>query len=253
MSVFSSMLDISSFFIGVLMNLLLVAMICFYFKRKIDNLELSQSEQAKILFQLLQENNNKEKQSAGASASETYHVLNNLDLTELAGESEEIQGESYDDDADAVHGSDNEEDSDDDSDSDSDEEEVKTIEYEQKTNEEYDLETIEKKTIKELRALLEENGVKITRKNVKKQELIELFKQHMMTPVVEEVIKVESEPEPEPEPDVESETEEVNVEKENNTVEEVQLELPENNSSSMEIDEVKSVDVEIDHDSSELL
>ena len=206
MSVFSSMLDISSFFIGVLMNLLLVAMICFYFKRKIDNLELSQSEQAKILFQLLQENNNKEKQSAGASASETYHVLNNLDLTELAGESEEIQGNSYDGDADAVHGSDNEEDSDDDSDSDSDsdEEEVKTIEYEQKTNEEYDLETIEKKTIKELRDLLEENGVKITRKNVKKQELIELFKQHMMTPVVEEVIKVEPEPEPEtlePEPD----------------------------------------------------
>ena len=67
----------------------------------------------------------------------------------MAGESEEIQGESYDDDADAVHGSDNEEDSDDDSDSDSDEEEVKTIEYEQKTNEEYDLETIEKKTIKD--------------------------------------------------------------------------------------------------------
>ena len=51
---FSSLIDISSFFIGVLINLLLVAMICFYFKRKIDNLELSQSEQAKVLYQLVQ-------------------------------------------------------------------------------------------------------------------------------------------------------------------------------------------------------
>ena len=61
MSVFSSMIDISSFFIGILINLLLVAMICFYFKRKIDNLEASQSEQAKILFQVLQQNQSPSK------------------------------------------------------------------------------------------------------------------------------------------------------------------------------------------------
>ena len=54
MTTFSSILDITSFFIGVLVNLLLIAMICFYFKRKIDNLELSQSEQAKVLFQMIQ-------------------------------------------------------------------------------------------------------------------------------------------------------------------------------------------------------
>lgn len=53
---FSNLLDVSSFFIGVLINLLLIAMICFYFKRKIDNLELSQSEQAKMLFQIIQNN-----------------------------------------------------------------------------------------------------------------------------------------------------------------------------------------------------
>ena len=56
MSGFSNILDISSFFIGVLVNLLLVAMICFYFKRKIDTLEVAQSEQAKILFELVQNN-----------------------------------------------------------------------------------------------------------------------------------------------------------------------------------------------------
>ena len=56
MSKFSNLIDISSFFIGVLINLLLIAMICFYFKRKIDNLELSQSEQAKMLYKLISDN-----------------------------------------------------------------------------------------------------------------------------------------------------------------------------------------------------
>ena len=54
---FSSLLDVSSFFIGILINLLLIAMICFYFKKKIDNLELSQSEQAKMLYTILSQNN----------------------------------------------------------------------------------------------------------------------------------------------------------------------------------------------------
>ena len=40
----SNLLDITGFFVGVLINLLLIAMI-YYFKRKIDNLEYSQSEQ----------------------------------------------------------------------------------------------------------------------------------------------------------------------------------------------------------------
>jgi hypothetical protein len=55
---FSSLIDISSFFIGVLINLLLVALICYYFKRKFDNIEMAQSEQAKILYDLIQEKNN---------------------------------------------------------------------------------------------------------------------------------------------------------------------------------------------------
>ena len=60
MSAFSNLIDISSFFIGVLINLLLVALICYYFKRKIDNLELAQSEQAKMLYSVI---HNQEQQS----------------------------------------------------------------------------------------------------------------------------------------------------------------------------------------------
>jgi hypothetical protein len=51
---FSTILDISSFFIGMLINLLLIALICYYFKRKYETLEASQNEQAKILYNLIQ-------------------------------------------------------------------------------------------------------------------------------------------------------------------------------------------------------
>ena len=44
----SNLLDIK-FFVGVLINLLLIALICYYFKRKIDNLEYSQSERKDII------------------------------------------------------------------------------------------------------------------------------------------------------------------------------------------------------------
>jgi hypothetical protein len=51
---FSSILDISSFFIGIIINLLFVALMCYYFKSKYDHLELAQHEQAKILYDLIQ-------------------------------------------------------------------------------------------------------------------------------------------------------------------------------------------------------
>ena len=50
---FSSILDISSFFIGMIINLILVSLMCYYFKRKYEVLELAQTEQAKILYELL--------------------------------------------------------------------------------------------------------------------------------------------------------------------------------------------------------
>lgn len=95
MGSFSNLIDISSFFIGVLINLLLVALVCYYFKRKIDNLEVSQSEQAKMLYSLIsrqeqqqqhfmmtasQENNN----SGESTMSESnLNFLQNLDLNSL--------------------------------------------------------------------------------------------------------------------------------------------------------------------------
>jgi hypothetical protein len=50
---FSSILDISSFFIGMIINLIFVALMCYYFKRKYDYLEMAQTEQAKILYQMI--------------------------------------------------------------------------------------------------------------------------------------------------------------------------------------------------------
>jgi hypothetical protein len=50
---FSSILDISSFFIGMIVNLLLVALVSYYFKRKYDHLENSINEHSEHLYMLL--------------------------------------------------------------------------------------------------------------------------------------------------------------------------------------------------------
>ena len=66
---FSSILDISSFFIGMIINLILVSLMCYYFKRKYEILESAQTEQAKILYDLLRRDS--------AKKSETFiHTLN---------------------------------------------------------------------------------------------------------------------------------------------------------------------------------
>lgn len=187
MSGFSSLLDISSFFIGVLVNLLLVAMICFYFKRKIDNLELSQSEQAKILFQLLQQGPPQGGGGSGISSglpdkhAETFHLLNGLDLTQLNPDVPEQEENEEENDSD----SDDSEDSDDESE----EGETKTIEYEEVVP----VENIEKLTVREIRSLLEENGVSDIKKSAKKQELINMYMEMraQKEEVIEQVVKVD--------------------------------------------------------------
>ena len=55
---FSSILDISSFFIGMIINLILVSLMCYYFKRKYEILEGAQTEKAKILYELLRRDTN---------------------------------------------------------------------------------------------------------------------------------------------------------------------------------------------------
>ena len=209
MSGFSSLLDISSFFIGVLVNLLLVAMICFYFKRKIDNLELSQSEQAKILFQLLQQGPPQGGISSGLpdQHAETFHLLNGLDLTQLNPDGPEEEENEEENDSD----SDDSEDSDDESE----EGETKTIEYEEVVP----VENIEKLTVREIRSLLEENGVSDIKKSAKKQELIDMYTE-MTTQkeeVIEQVVKVDdteesSEQEEESEPEEENQDSEESIE-----------------------------------------
>ena len=104
MGAFSNLIDVSSFFIGILINLLLVAMICYYFKRKIDNLEISQSEQAKMMYTILQR-----QEQQGTTISEqndiqdesrknlmvdlgmtSHSYLQNLDLDSLNGNMNEV-------------------------------------------------------------------------------------------------------------------------------------------------------------------
>ena len=85
MSSFSNIIDVSSFFIGILINLLLVALICYYFKRKIDNLEVAQSEQAKILYTMIENNQKERNQSMNTSEvlNTNSGFLQNLDLGSL--------------------------------------------------------------------------------------------------------------------------------------------------------------------------
>jgi hypothetical protein len=75
---FSTILDISSFFIGMLINLLLIALICYYFKRKYEALELSQNEQAKILYNLINSQSKQEKSSFNINELITNKSLNTL-------------------------------------------------------------------------------------------------------------------------------------------------------------------------------
>lgn len=223
MSTFSSILDISSFFIGVLVNLLLVAMICFYFKRKIDNLEMSQSEQAKMMFQLIQQQQQMPPPQtcdaptctpSSVVGPNVYGMLNGLDLSQLNDdeedkkedkkEDEDDDKDSSDDDDDDDESDDDDSDDEDDDDDDNDEDDkkqeeskeeeqnnIKKIDYEEVVVPEVSVDVdVEKMTIKELRALLEDKGVSVQKKNVKKQELIDMYMKGNEE-VIETVVKVE--------------------------------------------------------------
>ena len=218
MSSFSNLIDISSFFIGVLINLLLVALVCYYFKRKIDNLEVSQSEQAKMLYSLIsrqeqqqqqqqhfmmssQENNNTEDVTM---SDNNLNFLQNLDLNNLGtthnsivempsmGEVDEETVSDTESESGSESGSESEDEEQNDSLSETkvltlnpenENQDVKEIQYnevpEGSSNFDY-----EKMTIKELKSIIENRGLH-AKKNSKKQELIELLVQQ------EEVVSVE--------------------------------------------------------------
>lgn len=188
---FSSILDISSFFIGIIINLLFVALMCYYFKSKYDNLELAQNEQAKILYDLLQ----KERRNCMANVCSlgSCPVIKN-----------EIVEMKHFDDNDSDSESDNESDSETESETEetdlevtntilvnklNDEpmEEVKhlSIQEPSETPEEisFIVTKVEEKsreddygklTMKQLKELLTNKGIK-TKPNMRKEELIELI------------------------------------------------------------------------------
>ena len=168
---FSSILDISSFFIGIIINLLFVALMCYYFKSKYDNLELAQNEQAKILYDLIQ----KERRNCAMGICPIKS--NNIEICPV-NESDDSESES-----------------DSESDSESESESDKAVKVKQLTiqpeeseevlfvvtkveekNEETkdDKNDYGKMTMKQLKELLSNKGIK-TKPNMRKEELIELI------------------------------------------------------------------------------
>ena len=53
MGILSNILDISGFFLIVVINLSLIALLCYYAKKKFESIEEIQKEQSKILFNLV--------------------------------------------------------------------------------------------------------------------------------------------------------------------------------------------------------
>ena len=260
MGSFSNLIDISSFFIGVLINLLLVALVCYYFKRKIDNLEVSQSEQAKMLYSLISRQEQQQQERVMMNASNTeqptmsesnLNFLQNLDLNSLGTTHNSIveipNGEVTEE---GDSGSDSDSDSDDDNDSCSDSEsesnsvneemnETKVLSLNHETdvveelpepveeiksiqyNETEENVDYEKMTIKELKSLIESKGLQI-KKNSKKQELIEVLVQQENSLLVE---KTELTSDEEEIPGVVSEEEDALVESEPEVIVEDESEL----------------------------
>lgn len=210
---FSSLIDVSSFFIGILINLLLVALICYYFKKKFDVIEVAQSEQAKILHGLIQEkmeenarlappqtsglnfftmadlekmdNNIVEETDINEHADDIKRITTNeptLNLSEAESESE--GGNDSDDEMDE---------NDSESDSDSDDEDVDTedkpfaddvlVKSVQMVIESSNNELMEnsvsydKLTVKELKELLNQRDISF-KKSTKKQEMIDLLNKY---------------------------------------------------------------------------
>ena len=109
------LLDIGSFFTGLIINLLLISLICYYFKRKYENLEESLNEQAKILYELLE----RDKSIKDDNIEKIYNneIINDFNTVSQL----ETDKEDDDDDYDDIE--DNEKDEEDDEDDEDDEDE----------------------------------------------------------------------------------------------------------------------------------
>jgi hypothetical protein len=158
---FSNILDISSFFIGMLINLLLIALICYYFKRKYETLEVAQNEQAKILYNIIQQQQNKKT----------------INIENLMNSVQDVNLDKH-----QVDESDSDSDSDSDSESEIDVEEIKTVQVDEVKLEVLEepevvvtkVEDYSKMTIKELRDVLSRKGISSNNK-MKKTDLLQLI------------------------------------------------------------------------------
>ena len=163
---FSNILDISSFFIGMLINLLLIALICYYFKRKYETLEVAQNEQAKILYNIIQQQQNKKTINIENLMNSVQDV--NLDKPR----SEEDSDSECESESDSVS----------DSESESDVDEIKTVQVDEVKEEVLEeaevvvtkVEDYSKMTIKELRDVLSRKGISSNNK-MKKTDLLQLI------------------------------------------------------------------------------
>jgi hypothetical protein len=165
---FSNILDISSFFIGMLINLLLIALICYYFKRKYETLEVAQNEQAKILYNIIQQQQNKKTINIENLMNSVQDV--NLDKPR----SEENSNSDSDSDSDSE--------SDSESELEVEADEIKTVQVDEVKAEVLEepevvvtkVEDYSKMTIKELRDVLSRKGISSNNK-MKKTDLLQLI------------------------------------------------------------------------------
>ena len=141
------LLDISGFFTGLIINLLLITLVCYYFKRKYENIESAQMEQAKVSYELLQKSN--EPAQTNVEMKDIVCDLNRYEEEEDSDESSiESDDETIEDAEELIV------------------EQVKEVHIDDDTD-------YNKMSVKSLRDLLTDKGIKTTNK-MKKNELISL-------------------------------------------------------------------------------
>lgn len=149
---FSKLLDISGFFLIVIINLSLIALLCYYAKKKFESIEEIQREQSKVLFDLV----NKSTSSSGSSNSgidpmflsvTSSPVIEVQDVTNTVKEEPKIISYDLDKNMSMVDGDESESDSDSGPDTDSDDESDSDEEEEELSDDEKEYENIEKITV----------------------------------------------------------------------------------------------------------
>jgi hypothetical protein len=183
----------------MIINLLLIALICYYFKRKYENLEIAQNEQAKVLYQLLQQN-------SSPKVMNLNDILKDSDKKSLSDLDSDPSDASDDSDSDSESDTDDEKELEKDSELNADkiktinlinldknevemeEIQVEKVEEETKIVDEEDLEKdadkdnekdYSKMSIKQLKEILSGKGIVPTK--MKKNEMIDLIEKSSVT------------------------------------------------------------------------